>query len=76
MKAQMFATQQYRAKSDEFGELAKVSSDPGAIRQFQDLKNSFGALADNEDWLARNFDKIVCSSEEPADPTPQQDACA
>jgi hypothetical protein len=71
----MFATKHYRAKSDEFGELVKVSSDPGAIRQFQDLKSSFGALADNEDWLARNFDKIVHSSDEPADPMPQQDAC-
>jgi hypothetical protein len=66
MKAQVFATLKYREKSKELGELVKGSRDPGEIRKFQDLKDSFNALADNEEWLSINFDKIVHSSEEQA----------
>ena len=55
----MFTTQQYRAKSTEYGELIKGSDDPGQIRKYQDTKDSFNSLADNEEWLARNFDKMI-----------------
>jgi hypothetical protein len=55
----MFTTKQYRAKSKEYGELIKESDDPSQIRQLQDSKDSFSSLADNEEWLAKNFDKMV-----------------
>jgi hypothetical protein len=59
MEAQMFTTKQYRAKSKEYGDLIKESDDPSQIRKFQDSKASFASLADNEEWLANNFDKMV-----------------
>jgi hypothetical protein len=60
----MFTTKQYRAKSKEYGELIKGSDDPNQIRKFQDSKDSFSSLADNEEWLAKNFDKMVHVSAE------------
>lgn len=55
----MFTTKQYRAKSNEYGELIKGSTDPGQIRKYQDSKDSFNSLADNEEWLADNFEKTL-----------------
>jgi hypothetical protein len=55
----MFTEKKYRAKSNEYGDLIKGSNDPGRIREFQDSKDSFSSLADNEKWLANNFDKMV-----------------
>jgi hypothetical protein len=55
----MFTEKKYRAKSKEYGDLIKGSNDPGQIRKFQDSKDSFSSLADNEEWLADNFDKMV-----------------
>ena len=55
----MFTEKKYRAKSKEYGDLIKESNDPGQIRKFQDSKDSFSSLADNEEWLATNFDKMV-----------------
>jgi hypothetical protein len=34
---------------------------PSEIRELQRSKQSFSALAENEDWLANNFDKIIDS---------------
>jgi hypothetical protein len=55
----MFKTKKYRAKSEEYGDLIKGSNDPSQIRKFQDSKDSFSSLADNEAWLSDNFDKMV-----------------
>ncbi len=55
----MFKTKKYRAKSDEYGDLIKGSNDPSQIRKLQDSKDSFSSLADNEEWLSKNFDKMV-----------------
>jgi hypothetical protein len=55
----MFTTKHYRAKSTEYGELIKGSDDPSQIRKYQDSKDSYSSLADNEAWLANNFDKMV-----------------
>jgi hypothetical protein len=55
----MSNSEHYRAKSTEFGELIKGSDDPSQIRKLQDSKDSFSALADNEEWVADNFDKTV-----------------
>lgn len=64
----MFTTEQYRAKSSELGELSKGSTDPSQVRKYQDSSDSFSSLADNEEWLAENFDKTLqVSDEKPPD---------
>jgi hypothetical protein len=55
----MFNMKQYRAKSAEYGALSKGSTDPSQVRQYQDSSDSFGALAENEEWLADNSDKTL-----------------
>jgi len=63
----MFTSKQYRAKSSEYGELIKASIDPSQIRKYQNSKDSFNSLADNEEWLADNFDKMLQVSDEVSD---------
>ena len=68
--ASMFTTKQYRAKAAEYGELSKGSDDAGQIRKYQDSSDSFSSLADNEEWLADNFDKtlqVIAMRSKPAD---------
>ena len=55
----MFTEKKYRAKSKEYGDLIKGSNDASQNRKLQDSKDSFSSLADNEEWLADNFDKMV-----------------
>jgi len=66
----MFTTEQYRAKSDEHGALSKGSSDPSQIRKHQDSSDSFSSLADNEKWLADNFNKMLQPPDEGSDQKP------
>ncbi|MGA2891233.1 MAG: hypothetical protein ABSE22_00080 [Xanthobacteraceae bacterium] len=62
----MITTDKFRAKSSEYGELIKGATDPGKIRQYQDCKDSFSSLADNQAWLANNVEKMVqVSDDEP-----------
>jgi len=55
----MFTTEQYRAKAREYAEWAKATISPKEAREFNMLERSFTALADNEQWLAENHDKMV-----------------
>ena len=57
----MFTADQYRAKAAESGESLKHTDVPSEIREFQRSKQSFSDLAQNEDWLADNFNKMICS---------------
>jgi len=59
----MFTAKQFRAKAAECAESLKHTDVPSEIREFQRSKDSFAALAQNEDWLADNFDKIIRSQE-------------
>jgi hypothetical protein len=60
----MFNIKQYRAKSAEYGALSKGATDPSQVRKYQDSSDSFGSLAENEEWLAGNFDKTLQPSNE------------
>jgi hypothetical protein len=55
----MFTPQQYRSKAAQYTHLAKTACNPAELREFQALERSFTVLADNEQWLADNHDKIV-----------------
>jgi hypothetical protein len=55
----MFTAEQYRAKAGEYSELLKVSSLPGEDHEFRRLERSYLMLAENEEWMADNRDKIT-----------------
>jgi hypothetical protein len=65
----MFTAKQFRAKAAESAESLKHTNVPSEIRELQRSKQSFSALAENEDWLANNFDKMIHSQDIP----PQDD---
>jgi hypothetical protein len=48
-------------KAAEYAELLKHTDSPSEIHNLNRLKESFTHLAQNEDWLAHNFDKIIHS---------------
>ncbi len=54
----MFTAKQYRAKAAEFTELLKTASLPAEIREFRKLEHSYLTLAENEEWMADNLEKI------------------
>ncbi len=57
----MFTADQFRAKAAKSAESLKNTNVPSEIRELQRSKQSFSALAQNEDWLADNFDKMIRS---------------
>jgi hypothetical protein len=55
----MFTPQQYRSKADEYTELAKTANNDHDLLRLRKLERSFVQMADNEQWLADNHDKMV-----------------
>jgi len=60
----MFTTEQYRAKAAEYAGLMKQTDVPREVREFHDLERSFSVLADNEEWLAANYQKTIHTPDE------------
>ena len=67
----MFKAEHFRTKLAEGGELIKNTDAPSEIRKLEQSMESLRLLAQNEDWLANNFDKMIHSQE-----VPSQDASA
>src|ERR1041385_4456699 len=67
----MFTPDKFRAKAAEYAERGKCSTVASETRDFQVLEQRFIALANNEQWLADNYDKTLHgpNSEPPADLT-------
>jgi hypothetical protein len=59
----MFTAARFRAKAAECVELLRNTVVPSEIRELERSKQSFTALAQNEDWLAANFDKMIRSQD-------------
>jgi hypothetical protein len=55
----MATSQQLRSRAAEFGELIKVAHHPDEIRQLRRQERALTDLANNQDWLANNRDKLV-----------------
>lgn len=72
----MFTAKQFRQKAAESAELLKHTDVPSEIRKLERAKQSFSALAENEDWLATNFDKIIHSQNIPTADEGVEDAVA
>jgi hypothetical protein len=68
----MFKADEYRIKAAEYAGMLKQADNPQEIRDLNRLKESFTRLAQNKDWLASNFDKIIHAQ----DMVPQADAAA
>jgi len=58
----MSKSAQYRAKANEYGDLANTSTGSDRRRDFQKLEQRFAAL--NEQWLADNYQNTVRSEQD------------
>jgi len=67
----MLTAEQYRAKAAESAESIKNTEVPSEIRKFQRSMENFSLLAQNEDWLADNYDKMIRSQDALPDALPQ-----
>jgi rubrerythrin len=54
----MSTAKQYRAKAAEFAELLKTTNSPAEAREFRKLEHSYLTLAENEEWMAANLEKM------------------
>jgi hypothetical protein len=54
----MSTAKQYRAKAAELAELLKTTSSPAEIRELRQLEHSYLTLAENEEWMADNLEKM------------------
>jgi len=59
----MFTAEQFRTKAAESAESIKNTDVPSEIRKFRRSMESFSRLAQNEDWLADNFDSMIRSKD-------------
>ncbi len=66
----MFTAEQFRTKVAEGAKSIKNTDVPSEIRNFERSMESFGLLAQNEDWLADNFDKMIRSQDVPSEDEP------
>ena len=57
----MFTTEQFRTKVAESAETIKNTDAPSEIRKIERSMESYSLSAQNEDWLADNFDKMIRS---------------
>jgi hypothetical protein len=60
----MTTAKQYRAKAAEFTELLKTASLPAEAREFRKHEQSYLTLAENEDWMASNLEKMNSPGED------------
>jgi len=54
----MVTANQYRTKAAEYAELLKAATLPAETREFRKLEQSYRTLAENEEWMADNLEKI------------------
>jgi len=59
----MFTAEQFRTNAAESAETIKKTDVPSEIRKIERSMESYSLLAQNEDWLADNFDKMIRSQD-------------
>lgn len=69
----MFPAQQDWTKTGEDGEYSGTPGSPGEESEFRSLEQSRATLAENDQWLAHNADKLVRAPEYEIVPTSESD---
>jgi hypothetical protein len=62
----MFPAGYCRSKAAEYTKLLNDPHSPAEVIELRNLEQTYRTLADNEEWLARNADKIVQTSQHDA----------
>jgi hypothetical protein len=59
----MFTAEQYRAKAAEYRGLLDDPRSPSETKEFRNLEQAYTTMADNEEWLVRDTDKVMSAFE-------------
>jgi hypothetical protein len=59
----MFTAQQHRAKAAEYRGFLDAPLSPAETSEFRNLERTYKTLAENEEWLALNANKILAASD-------------
>lgn len=62
-RIEMFKTKQFRDQAGEYRKMRDRINDPVEASRLDKLERSFSALADNEQWLADNYNKTLHAPE-------------
>lgn len=57
----MFTPTEYQVKAGEYGDLANSSDSLSHRRSLREIEQQFAVLANNEKWIADNYENIVHS---------------
>jgi hypothetical protein len=55
----MFNSEQYRAKAAEYKKRGKQTDAPDEIREVKNLERTFSEMAENEEWMEHNSERIL-----------------
>jgi hypothetical protein len=69
----MFTAQQSQVKHAEEGALPDAPRSPGEDREFRALEQTRATMTENEQWLVRNADKVLPTSQYEIVPTSEYD---
>jgi hypothetical protein len=61
----MYTAGQYRARAVEYSGLLAAPHSSGEARELRRLEQTYTTLADNEEWMARNADKVIATPRRP-----------
>jgi hypothetical protein len=61
----MFKAEHFRTKQAQIADSMKNTDTPSETRKLEQSMKSLGVLAENEDWLADNFDKMIHAEDLP-----------
>ena len=55
----MFSAKEYRAKAAEYAERGRTAEAPNEILEYENLWRRYAEMADNKEWVERNFKKTM-----------------
>lgn len=55
----MFSAKEYRAKAAEYTERGRTAEAPNEILEYENLWRRYAEMADNKEWVERNFKKTM-----------------
>jgi hypothetical protein len=63
----MFSAKEYRAKAAEYAERGRTAEAPNEILEYENLWRRYAEMADNREWVERNFKKTMHDDREADD---------
>ena len=63
----MFSAKEYRAKAAEYAERGRTAEAPNEILEYENFWRRYAEMAENKEWVERNFKKTIHDDREAGD---------